>query len=103
MSFIIKGSNIDVLLYGEVVGVIRLAFEGSECYIRDLQVSKSKQNQGVGSLALAECERLAIDFGVNRLKLRVFKISPAFRLYEKVGFEINDTDDRFFTMSRTIS
>ncbi|UPR58397.1 GNAT family N-acetyltransferase [Vibrio sp. ED004] len=54
----------------------------------------------VGALAFAECERLAVELGVNRLKLRVFKISPAFRLYERVGFVVDSSDDRFYNMSK---
>ncbi|HCG5239350.1 TPA: GNAT family N-acetyltransferase, partial [Vibrio parahaemolyticus] len=73
------------------------------CYIRDLQVSEKHQNKGIGTLALSECERLAIESCANRLRLRVFKISAAFHLYERVGFVVDNADDRFYSMSRTIS
>ncbi|MEF1312209.1 GNAT family N-acetyltransferase [Vibrio mytili] len=95
--------NFDILLNGEVVGAIRLVFDNDGCYIRDLQVSEKYQNKGIGALALTECERLAIESGANRLKLRVFKISPAFYLYKRVGFVVDHSDDRFHSMSRTIS
>ncbi|MCG9555647.1 GNAT family N-acetyltransferase [Vibrio sp. Isolate31] len=96
-------ANFDILVNGEVVGAIRLTFDNEGCYVRDLQVSERYQNKGIGALALSECERLAIESGANRLKLRVFKISPAFHLYERVGFVIDNADDRFYSMSRTIS
>ena len=96
-------ANFDILVNGEVVGAIRLTFDNDGCYVRDLQVSERYQNKGIGALALSECERLAIESGANRLKLRVFKISPAFHLYERVGFVIDNADDRFYSMSRTIS
>nr|WP_319556243.1 GNAT family N-acetyltransferase [uncultured Vibrio sp.] len=96
-------TNFDILFNGDVIGAIRLAFDNDGCYIRDLQVSEKYQNKGIGALALAECERLAIESGVNRLKLRVFKISPAFHLYERVGFVVDNSDDRFHSMSRIIS
>ena len=64
--------NYDLLLKGEVVGAIRLTFDNDSCYVRDLQVSHHHQNKGFGAAALAECERLAINSGTNRLKLRVF-------------------------------
>jgi len=95
--------NFDILLNGETVGAIRLAFDKDGCYIRDLQVSEQFQSKGIGALALAECERLAIESGVNTLKLRVFKISPAFHLYKRVGFVVDHSDDRFYNMSRTIT
>ncbi|ENX6458297.1 GNAT family N-acetyltransferase, partial [Vibrio vulnificus] len=96
-------TNFDILFNGEVVGAIRLAFDNYGCYVRDLQVSEKYQNKGIGALALSECERLAIESGANRLRLRVFKISPAFHLYERVGFVVDSSDDRFYSMSRTIS
>ena len=96
-------TNFDILFNGEVVGAIRLAFDSYGCYVRDLQVSEKHQNKGIGALALYECERLAIESGANRLRLRVFKISPAFHLYKRVGFVVDAADDRFYSMSRTIS
>ncbi|ROR26869.1 acetyltransferase (GNAT) family protein [Vibrio crassostreae] len=93
-------TNFDILLNGEIVGAIRLVFDDNSCYIRDLQVSEQHQGKGIGALAFAECERLAVEAGVNRLKLRVFKISPAFRLYERVGFVVDNADDRFYNMSK---
>ena len=94
--------NWDILYNAAVVGAIRLAFENNECYIRDLQVSEQFQNKGIGVAALAECERLAIKAGVTQLRLRVFKISPAYHLYKRAGFEVDKDEDRFFYMSRKI-
>ena len=108
---IVDLENWDILYNASVVGAIRLAFEDNACYIRDLQVNETFQNNGIGAAAIAECERLAINAGVNTLKLRVFKISPAYNLYKRNGFEtdsysktINDKeDDNFFYMSKEIS
>ncbi|HFQ5326660.1 TPA: GNAT family N-acetyltransferase [Vibrio vulnificus] len=95
--------NIDILLNSDVVGAIRLAFDDDGCYVRDLQVSEEFQSKGIGALALAECERLALESGANKLRLRVFKISPAFHLYERSGFVVDGFDDRFYSMSKPIS
>ena len=95
--------NWDILSNSSVVGVIRLAFENDECYIRDLQVIDEFQNNGIGASALAECERLAKKAGVNQLRLRVFKISPAYQLYMRSGFETYKEEDKFFYMRRKIS
>ncbi len=95
-------TNIDILFDGEIAGAIRLAFDDESCYIRDLQVSQKHQNQGIGAAALAECERLATEFGFNKLTLRVFRISPAFNLYNRSGFVVDSDDDRFYWMSKTI-
>ncbi|MDT7526790.1 GNAT family N-acetyltransferase [Pseudidiomarina sp. GXY010] len=95
--------NFDLLLKGEVVGAIRLAFDNDSCYVRDLQVSHHHQNKGFGAAALAECERLAINSGTNRLKLRVFRISPAYKLYIRSGFVVDSEDERFYNMSKMLS
>ncbi|MBS9777307.1 MAG: GNAT family N-acetyltransferase [Gammaproteobacteria bacterium] len=95
--------NFDILLNSTVVGVICLAFDIRDCYIRDLQVNDKYQNKGIGALALSECERLAIESGANRLQLRVFKISPAFHLYKRFGFVVDNTDDKFYSMSKIIA
>ncbi|MBE0418621.1 MULTISPECIES: GNAT family N-acetyltransferase [Pseudoalteromonas] len=99
---IVDLENWDILYNTSLVGAIRLAFDNEGCYIRDIQVSEKFQNKGIGAAALAECERLAIKAGVNLLRLRVFKISPAYHLYTRNGFVIDKEEDRFFYMSRKI-
>lgn len=94
--------NWDILSDGEIIGAVRLAYEGEGCYLRDLQVSKKFQGQGIGTAAITEAERLAKEDGAEYLKLRVFKISPAFYLYKRVGFSIDLEEERFYYMSRPI-
>ncbi len=97
---ITKLESWDILFDGEVVGAIRLEYDGDHCYLRDLQVLSSFQNQGVGAAALAETSRLAIDSGATQVRLKVFKISPAYNLYVRSGFVVEKEDDRFYYMSR---
>ena len=47
--------------------------------------------------------RLAREYGVKQLRLRVFKISPAYHLYTRCGFTIASADDRFFNMIQNIT
>ncbi|WP_372761419.1 GNAT family N-acetyltransferase [Pseudoalteromonas sp.] len=56
----------------------------------------------VGAAALAECERLAANAGVKQLRLRVFKISPAYHLYIRNDFAVDKQHDNFFYMSKNI-
>ncbi|WP_202862805.1 GNAT family N-acetyltransferase [Microbulbifer sp. A4B17] len=44
--------NWDILYEGEVIGALRLAFDGHECYLRDLQVSEEFQSKGIGTEAI---------------------------------------------------
>lgn len=90
--------NWDILLDGEVVGALRLEFDHSGCYLRDLQVSEPFQNKGIGAAALTESFRLARESGAQQIRLRVFKISSARNLYTRFGFEVVSEDDRFFNM-----
>lgn len=95
--------NWDILFEGEVVGAIRLSFNSDECYLRDLQVSERFRNKGIGAAALIESTRLAQASGVKKLKLRVFKISPAYQLYKRSGFTLVSKDERFYYMEKGIS
>ena len=92
--------NIDLCWQGQWVGVMRLSFDDDVCQLRDLQVVSTQQNKGLGALAIAEVERLAKALGKHSIALKVFKISPAFRLYQRLGFEISSEDERFYYMSR---
>ncbi|MEL4430755.1 GNAT family N-acetyltransferase [Shewanella mangrovisoli] len=94
--------NLDILFEEELVGVVRLSFDIEECWLRDLQVDQCYQNRGIGSIAIAEAERLAKEHGSHILKLKVFKNSPAVHLYKRLGFGLTSEDDRFYYMSRAV-
>jgi GNAT superfamily N-acetyltransferase len=93
--------NIDLLWQGQWVGVMRLSFDDEVCQLRDLQVVATQQNKGLGALAIAEAERLAKALGKHSIALKVFKISPAFRLYLRLGFQVTSEDERFYYMNRS--
>lgn len=94
--------NFDILFEGEPVGVIRLSFDDDGCHLRDLQVDERYQGRGIGSQALAQAEKLAREEKVNTLRLKVFKNSPAVRLYQRTGFNVSSEDERFYYMVRSI-
>jgi GNAT superfamily N-acetyltransferase len=100
---IVDIDNWDIVSDGELIGALRLSFDSDGCYLRDLQVSTLFQNKGIGAEALAESVRLAQKSGAKKLKLRVFKISPAHRLYKKKGFNVVSEDERFYYMEQEIS
>lgn len=94
--------NWDILFNGEVVGAFRLEFDNTGCYLRDLQVSERFQNKGIGAAAIAECSRIAKESAATQIRLRVFKISPAYHLYVRLGFKVVAEDERLFYMALTI-
>jgi GNAT superfamily N-acetyltransferase len=95
--------NWDILSDGELIGTLRLSFDSDGCYLRDIQVNSLFQNKGIGAEALAESVRLAQKSGAKKLKLRVFKISPAHHLYKRKGFTVVSEDERFYYMEQEIS
>jgi len=100
---IFRLENWDIIYDGKIVGAIRLQFDFDGCYLRDLQVSEEYQNQGIGAAALQETMRIASRSGASQLKLRVFKISPAYGLYIRSGFTVSGEDEKFFNMVQQIN
>ncbi|RUO76538.1 GNAT family N-acetyltransferase [Pseudidiomarina taiwanensis] len=94
--------NLDILFQGKLVGVMRLSYDPEACWLRDLQIEQSYQNQGIGSIAIAEALRLAREHCASALKLKVFKNSPAVHLYKRQGFDLTSEDERFYYMSRPV-
>ncbi|MCL1143530.1 GNAT family N-acetyltransferase [Shewanella gaetbuli] len=94
--------NWQILLQGEIVGALRLSFDAECCYLRDLQVSQQHQGKGVGGHALNYVAQFALASGVKRIELKVFKISPAYPLYCRYGFEVSDEDERFYYMTKPL-
>jgi len=90
--------NLDVYDAGGQVGVVRLAYTGNSCLLRDIQVVPSHQNKGLGALIIARVAELAKRKQMAFIDLRVFKLSPACRLYKRLGFVIESEDDKFYQM-----
>ncbi|TRX58100.1 GNAT family N-acetyltransferase [Thalassomonas sp. M1454] len=95
--------NWDILLNGELIGVLRLSFDSDGCYLRDLQISASFQNRGIGAQALHESVRLARNLAATKLSLKVFKISPAYHLYKRQRFSVVSEDEKFYYMELKIT
>ena len=95
--------NWDILYNDELIGAIRLSFDDLGCYLRDLQIAEPFQNKGLGAKALAESMLLARNLDATKLRLRVFKISPAHHLYSREGFIVSSEDERFLYMEKEIS
>lgn len=94
--------NWDILYNGEVIGAIRMSLDSEGAYLRDLQISGPFQNKGLGAKALDEAMRLTKKAGAEKLRLRVFKISPAFHLYQRCGFSVVSDDEKFIYMEKLV-
>ena len=51
-------------------------------------VKKQYRNQGIGSMLMMELENQARAIGVETLYLEVYDISPAVKLYERLGYRL---------------
>ncbi|EPA8650887.1 TPA: GNAT family N-acetyltransferase [Photobacterium damselae] len=95
-------NNWDILDDKKCIGAVRLAFDDDGCYLRDFQVRDEYQNRGIGTIVLKEIKQLALTKGASYLRLRVFKISPAYQLYMRNGFRVSSEDERFYYMSQSL-
>ena len=85
------------------VGVLRLWRELSDLYIRDLQISQTFQNQGIGTNAVEYARTLAESEGLKFVKLRVFESNPAKELYERLGFIVSNHEGHVVSMELEIA
>ena len=95
--------NYDVVLNGEVIGAIRLAYETDRCLLRDIQIKATHQSKGFGALVIAKVVELAEEKQLSYVDLRVFKRSPAYRLYDRLGFVVEGEDDKFYQMTLAVN
>ena len=80
--------NREVYFNTKRVGVLRLSFGDSNCYIRDVQIEPEYQGLGIGK----QCLSYIVEYANTRndiwLKLRVFSENPASNLYTRFGFKV---------------
>ena len=91
------------MLNGEVIGAIRLAYETDRCLLRDIQIKATHQSKGFGALVIAKVVELAEEKQLSYVDLRVFKRSPAYRLYDRLGFVVESEDDKFYQMTLAVN
>ncbi|MFK0009992.1 GNAT family N-acetyltransferase [Paenarthrobacter sp. NPDC090520] len=79
-----------VHVQGVDAGVIAIRPEAGEVWIEHFYLSPDHQGQGLGGAVLRKVMR---DFADHRpFRLNVLQGSPARRLYERVGFELESED-----------
>lgn len=77
-----------VCLQGQPVGRLLVAKEAAEWRVVDIALLPAHQGSGVGTRLLTQVRDAAGKAGVP-LRLRVLRTSPARRLYERLGFEVD--------------
>ena len=94
--------NYDLFSESCFIGIMRLEYTDSSCWLRDLQVRPECQSKGEGASAIEAVVRMARKRDLHQVELKVFKCSPAHHLYRRVGFSVRSEDERFYYMARSI-
>jgi len=91
--------NYDIVAAGQIIGAVRLSYDDGCCQLRDIQLIGNYKNLGLGASIVDQLVKLSRDRGCISIELKVFKRSPAYRLYQRKNFIVTKQDDRFYYMS----
>ncbi len=86
-----------ILLAGTPIGLLKVARDGENWDLIQIQIAPQRQGQGLGSVIL----RKLLDEAVRSqatVTLSVLKANPARRLYERFGFRIVGENDQAYDM-----
>ncbi len=86
-----------ILVEGEPAGMLKIARDGKNWYLIQIQVVPQLQGAGLGSRLLRELVEEARSAGAS-LGLDVLKVNVARRLYERLGFVIVGESEHSFEM-----
>ena len=81
------GTEQIILLDGEAIGLISVVDKRDEIFLGKISIHPQHQNSGIGTQLIQAVLDDAHGKGVP-VSLRVLKVNPARRLYERLGFEI---------------
>lgn len=88
----ISQANTDIILEmesGEIAGFVSLTKEGELSRIGLVAVNESFRGKGIASKLLKKCDQIAWENGSKKILVTTqFQNIPAFKLYEKCGYEI---------------
>lgn len=77
---------------GEDVGTLSVLEHDDHLFISLIEILPKYQGQGIGQQVIESLQEEAMAKD-KPLLLRVFKINPAWHLYERLGFEVYDSND----------
>ena len=81
-------NEIRIIKHDQVkIGYFQIQYKKELTFIKEMQITKEFQNKGIGTEILNIIKKEAQKENLSTLELRVFKDSPAKKLFEKFGFE----------------
>ncbi|MCV6587640.1 MAG: GNAT family N-acetyltransferase [Marinobacterium sp.] len=95
--------NYELCLSDQPVAIVRLSFDGSLCYIRELQVQRAWQGNGIGGRLLDWVLRRAREQQYEAVRLSVYTNNPARRLYARKGFQVKQLYQGMYRMQHRLS
>lgn len=73
-------------------------------YLDDLSVTKQYRNNGIGTKLICTAENYAKEIGISTIYLHVEKSNvAAYRLYERLGYEIYEEQKNRFLMIKNVN
>ena len=91
-----------IVCAGEDAGVVQIEDRPSTIWIANIQVHPRFQRMGIGARVIRSIIDDAERAGKS-VTLRVFKVNPARRLYEKLGFEVSGENETHWYMERILT
>lgn len=91
---------------GKIVAFLSIEVHHEEeeyVYLDDLSVTKQYRNQGIGTTLIRNAEKYAKDINIHEICFHVEKSnSEAFRLYQRLGYEIYEDQGSRYLMLKKI-
>lgn len=88
-----------IMLHGQPIGLLSVQQSDNELFIRSILIVSEYQSKGIGSFIISNVIEQAQQQG-RPVTLQVLKVNPARRLYERLGFVIEDETETHFKMRR---
>lgn len=95
-----RTGNRIIVLNDQEIGRIMVARTDDEIWLKDIAILTEYRNSGIGSRLIGDLMSEAAAEG-KRVRLHVLEISPAVRLYERLGFRRTGYDAAYLEMTWT--
>ena len=86
----------------ERAGFIQSSERDGEAYVNIIQVVAHSRNQGIGRVLMEYAESLFPPGKYRYVSLKVYKGSPAIRLYQKLGYMVVGEEDHKYVMKKKL-
>ncbi len=95
--------NYEVHIDDQAIGILRISFAESICYIREIQLLPAYQGSGIGSKLLDWVLDRSRQKQLESVRLSVYTNNPARRLYSRKGFTIKQMHQGMYRMQYRLS